>query len=312
VLSLSHSTGLATLDAAQVGSTALAMARKEASQVITQTITRGQKEGDGNVQVQDQIDGSYLMSQQTFKSLLRKLLPGVASLQPQERLTISASLLSLYTSLQHGLQEAEGLPLSSVAISRSPNANDATSPYDDQSVVLLPERVPAAAVAACLSLLAGGSKSNKLAALFAAFDADLDGALTQRQLAMLLASVLLGLLGIRRGCAIGDAQEGQAQQTALEISMAQTEALRTGERLAAEAFDWIAEQGSSAGVSLGKAQGRGGNDDEEGEVSVVSFPAFAAMYNAAGYPSLAFLELLNLDKLSTSTTGVAAAGDSLQ
>jgi hypothetical protein len=159
-----------------------------------------------------------------------------------------------------------------------------------------------------LALLCGGSKSAKLAALWQSFDRDGDGLLTREELSNLLGAVLLALYALRSrerdpNSALGNPALSGAvtapplAETASEVR-GQEEALCIADQLAASVFDWVAEHGEACAAGLGAvaycgvALGR-----TPGNHSGVSFAAFAAFYNAAGYPQCAFLEMLNLGKL---------------
>ncbi|RYE99303.1 MAG: hypothetical protein EOO41_01255, partial [Methanobacteriota archaeon] len=144
---------------------------------------------------------------------------------------------------------------------------------DESSTV----RAPVLAVA--LSLLAAGSKSDKLALAFATFDADADGRLTHAELASVFNAVLLALFALR------------SVQHVTTQGDEETRGLRTlslhCNRLAADVCDWVDPSTSAAAAA-------------------VSFTQFSSWYNAVGHVSCPFLELLSLAKVAA----FASMGDS--
>jgi len=144
---------------------------------------------------------------------------------------------------------------------------------DNSGSVYGPEFVTA------FTVLASGSKSDKLSLGFRALDSDEDGLLTHDQLVTFLQGFLT-LLGALRG---DSGVESDAQATALAAAISST---------------------ASAVASQVEAASEGAEDG-------VSYDAFGGWYNSVGFRVVPWLELLDLKKWPDDTVGSLAAAPAL-
>ncbi len=153
-------------------------------------------------------------------------------------------------------------------------------------------------VITAMGLLAGGSKSEKLSALFTLFDEDADGRLVKGQLSKLLLAVMLGVAFAAMGTTSttaatttgtpADEDEGKSSHAELARAVAAGTATAPSvahlEAAASALADRVFAEKKSPPVEAG----------HENEGDSITFDELSQWYNEGGHAHAPFLELLDL------------------